>query len=110
MGMPIWWMMYQEAKSIGKKVLAAGVVLLMLVMISKTGSRGALISFAVLMLVVFLRVSLLGKMKLVIGGFVLLALLVAIMPGRLLRRYQTLGEDIEPVGLVGQDYDVQMMT
>ena len=39
--MPLWGAMLLDTKSIVKKAFAAGVMFLMLIMVSKTGSRGA---------------------------------------------------------------------
>ena len=106
LGMPLWWMMLETTGSIVKKAFSAAVLFLMLIMISKCGSRGAMISFIAVVLVVFLRASIMSKMKLIIGGFVILAILVALMPGRLLRRYTTFSEDQdEGTYVVGDDYD-----
>jgi O-antigen ligase len=109
MALPLWWLVYEESKAIGKKVAAAGIMFLMLLTISKCGSRGALITITVLVLLVFVRTSIMGKTKLLIGGTALLALLVALMPGRLIRRYQTLTDDSEQtVVMGGDDVDVRM--
>jgi O-antigen ligase len=110
MGLPIWWFILQESQALGKKVFAAGSLFLMLIIISKCGSRGALITIVALTGLVFLRASIMGKMKLVVGGLAIIAILVAMMPGKLLRRYRTLGEDEEPVTVMSDDYDAAMET
>jgi O-antigen ligase len=102
-GIPLWALVFMDAKSPIKKVFASGVMFLMLVMISKTGSRGALIAFAGLVLSAFLRASIMGKMKLIVGGVLIMAIIVALMPGRLLRRYSTLTEDADTATIVSDD-------
>ena len=109
LGMPLWGMVLLDTKSLVKKVFAAGVMLLMLVMVSRTGSRGALIAFGALILVVFLRASLMGRLKLIIGGFLLMAILIATMPGKLIRRYTTFSEESEPAVISSdEDYDAAL--
>ena len=110
MGLPIWFVIFQEWQAIGKKVAAAGILFLMLLMISKCGSRGAMITIIVLVLVMFIRASIMGKMKIAICGLALVAVIVAFLPGRLIRRYKTMTtEDSEQVAS-GDDYDPAMAT
>src|SRR5215471_16548195 len=87
LGMPLWWMFLLDSAGAAKKVFASAIMFFMLVMVSKCGSRGALIAFAVTALCVFMRAPLLGKLKLVVGGVVIMAIVIGMMPGRLLRRY-----------------------
>jgi hypothetical protein len=109
LGLPLMWVVFNETKSIGVKVFSSGVMFLMLLMISKCGSRGALITMVVVVLTVFLRASLMGKTKLLIGGALLIAILVGTMPGKLLRRYKTMGqEDDDQVTMAGDDYDAAL--
>jgi O-antigen ligase len=110
MGLPLWFAMVQEWKSGLKKLAGAGVVFLMLLMISKCGSRGAMITMVVLVLMMFIRASAMGKMKLLMAGIVLFGIIVTFLPGRLLRRYQTMNTDDSEQGMVvsGDDYDAQM--
>jgi O-antigen ligase len=106
-GMPLIWLMFLDTKSPVKKLMAFGAMFLMLIMVSKTGSRGALIAFTGLVFVAFMRSSIMGKLKMVVAGAVLMAIIVGLMPGRLLRRYTTLTEDSDaPTGIVSpDDYD-----
>ena len=109
LAMPLWWMILLDSPSVPKKAFAAGVMLLVLVVVSKTGSRGALIGFAVLVFAIFLRAPIMGKMKLIVGGGVLLAVIVVTMPGRLLRRYTTISEEQESPLLSSEaDYSAAM--
>lgn len=103
LGLSLWLLMYLNAKSGLGKSFAAGVMLLMLFTISKTGSRGALIAFGTLGLSVFLRSSAAGKMRLVLGVAVLLVLIVGTMPKKLLNRYRTLGDDQEEISASSED-------
>ena len=93
LGLALWWLVFQNARSGPMKVLAAIVMLFMVITISKTGSRGALIGFAVLIASIFFRSSIAGKLKIIIGGFILLVFLVTTMPKKLLNRYATLTEE-----------------
>lgn len=93
LGLSLWWLLLLNARSGLAKTFAAGVMLVMLFTISKTGSRGALVAFAVLILCIFLRSTPAGKIKMVVGTVVLLAVIVGTMPKRLLNRYRTLAED-----------------
>jgi O-antigen ligase len=93
LGIPLWWLMYRQSTSFVKKSISVGVMSLMLLMISKCGSRGALITVGVVVLIVFLRASIIGKTKLLVGGTVFTMLLVAITPTKLLMRYRTITAD-----------------
>lgn len=107
LGMPLWGAMLLDTKSIVKKAFAAGVMFLMLIMVSKTGSRGALIAFAALVLTVFLRASVMDKLKLILVGCLVLGIVISLMPGKLLRRYTTFtGSDNEEIVVTNDsDYD-----
>jgi O-antigen ligase len=110
LGMPLWGMMLLDTKSLVKKAFAAGVMFLMLMMVSKTGSRGALIAFGALVLTVFLRASLMDKLKLIIVGCVVLGIVIELMPGKLIRRYTTYtGAEKEEVTTADpSDYDAEL--
>jgi len=89
LGMPFWWAIYSNSRSLFPKLLGAGSLLLMMYVISKTGSRGALVSVAVIVLFMFLRATMIGKLKLILLGTVTLVAAVALLPGGLKQRYQT---------------------
>jgi O-antigen ligase len=112
MGLPLAWLMIQESKSAINKAAAGGMIFVMLLMISKCGSRGALITLLVLLLVIFFRASIMGKTKLVMAMVALCAILLALMPGKLLRRYKTLDEADEQTYVAGKvtDYDEELET
>ena len=93
LGMCLWILMYNNAKSALGKIFASGVLVLMLFTIAKTGSRGAMIAFGVLVLGIFLRASAAGKMKIVIGSVVMTVVLAGTMSKKLMNRYRTLAED-----------------
>src|SRR4051794_1630609 len=73
-GMPLWGYKLSSTQSGGKKVFCIGVLLLMLLTVFRTGSRGAMIGFVVMGLFMFLRASMMGKLQMVFG-VVLLSLL-----------------------------------
>lgn len=110
LGMPLWGMMLLDTKSFVKKVFAACVMFLMVVMVSKTGSRGALIAFGALVLTVFLRASLMDRLKLIVVGGLVLGIVVGLMPGKLLRRYSTFNgaENEDVVVADSSDYDAAL--
>jgi hypothetical protein len=89
LGMPFWWALYMSFRSPVAKLLAACFLALMLYVVGKTGSRGALVSVAVIVAFMFARASVVGKMKLMVSAAVLLILAVLILPGGLKARYQT---------------------
>jgi hypothetical protein len=93
LGLPLWGLVLLNGKSAPIKAFAAVVMVAMLFTASKTGSRGALIGFGVLLLCVFWRSTAAGKLRIVIGGTVLLMAIAGTMPKRLLNRYATLSEE-----------------
>ena len=99
LGLSVWLLLSLNAKSGLFKATAGLVMLIMLFTVTKTGSRGALIAFGVLVLCIFLRSTSAGKMKIIIGGGVLLAVIVGTMPKRLLNRYRTLAEAQDAVAV-----------
>ena len=66
-GLPIWGAMMVISKSFPGKVFAAGVVLLILATTFRTGSRGAMIAFLAMILLLFLRASIMGKMQIMLA-------------------------------------------
>jgi O-antigen ligase len=110
LGMPLWGTMLLDTKSFMKKVFAAGVMFLMLVEVSKTGSRGAMIAFGALVLTVFLRAGLMDKLKLVLVGCLVLGIVISLMPGKLLRRYSTFSAPEKEETVVADDssYDPEL--
>lgn len=93
LGIPLWGLALLNAKTAVTKAFAAGAMVAILLTASKTGSRGALVGFGVLLLSVFWRSSAGGKLKIVIGGAILLMAIAGAMPKKLLSRYATLSEE-----------------
>jgi hypothetical protein len=111
MGLPLVWLMFQESGNGLKKLMAGGMMFLMLLMMSKCGSRGALVTIAVLFGLAFLRASIMDKTKLMLSVVGIVVVLLALMPGKLIRRYKTLDETEDQQSFVaGQDdsYDERM--
>lgn len=96
LGMPFWWALFSNFRSLLAKLLALFSLASMLYVIGKTGSRGALISLLVIAGLMFVRASVVGKMKLLVGAGVLLALAVLTLPAGLRARYQTFFSQDEP--------------
>lgn len=89
LGMPFWWAIYASSRSLLFKLFSAGSLTAMMYVIGKAGSRGALISIVVILGFMFLRASVVGKMKLLFGAGTLLLVAVLLLPGALRARYQT---------------------
>jgi O-antigen ligase len=104
LGLPLWAATMLMSKSLAGKAFAAGAMVLILVTTFRTGSRGAMIGFVAMLLVVFLRAPVLGKLKIVIAGVVFLGLVFTTMPGRLIARYKTVAdEEVDDSGEMGAD-------
>jgi O-antigen ligase len=104
-GIPFWLAIGKRSASpIGK--LAAGIVLLLMgYIIAKTGSRGALISFAVLYLVLLHHASAMGKAGLLLVGSLSMCVALAFLPSALKDRYKTIfSEDAPEVVEVGEEH------
>ena len=99
LGLPLWGVMMAIAKSPVSKAFAVGVMVLILATTFRTGSRGAMIGFLALVLIVFLRAPMLGKLKIILAGVLFLGIVMTTMPGKLIARYKTVAdEDASDVG------------
>jgi len=104
-GIPFWIAVAKRSASPIGKLLAACVLLLMVYLISKTGSRGALISFAALYLVLLYHASAAGKAGLLLAGSLSLCAALAFLPSSLKDRYKTLfSQDRPEVQEPSEDY------
>lgn len=92
-GLPLWASKFGSSDSPFKKAFAVGVMLAMLLTVFRTGSRGAMIAFAVMALFMFLRATVMGKLQMVLGLIFLIGLVTLTMPGRLVSRYKTITSD-----------------
>ena len=95
-GIPFWMAMAKRSSSIIGKILSAAVALVMVYIISKTGSRGALISFGALYLVMLYHATAIGKAGLLLVGSLSLCAAIAFLPSNLKDRYRTLFSQDEP--------------
>jgi O-antigen ligase len=93
LGLPLWAATMLMSKSLAGKAFAAGSTVLILVTTFRTGSRGAMIGFLAMLLVVFLRAPILGKLKIIMAGVLFLGLVLTTMPGRLIARYKSVAEE-----------------
>ncbi|MCX6626475.1 MAG: hypothetical protein NTW28_02425, partial [Candidatus Solibacter sp.] len=93
LGLPLWGAMMAIAKSLPGRVFAAGVIVLILATTFRTGSRGAMIGFVAMLLVVFLRASIIGKVRIILAGVLFLGIVLTTMPGKLIARYKTVADD-----------------
>jgi hypothetical protein len=89
LGMPFVWACYSQGRSMVGKIFGALALLLMLYVISRTGSRGALISIVLIVTCMFLRSSLLGKIEVAIGVGLMMLVAVLTLSSDLKARYQT---------------------
>jgi putative inorganic carbon (hco3(-)) transporter len=93
LGLPLWGIMMAITKSPVSKLFAVGVMVLILATTFRTGSRGAMIGFLAMILIVFLRASMLGKLKIIFAGVLFLGMVMTTMPGKLISRYKTVAEE-----------------
>jgi O-antigen ligase len=89
LGLPLWGAMMAISKTLPGKVFALGVMVLILATTFRTGSRGAMIGFLVMIMVLFLRVPVMNKMQIIMAGVIFLGVVVTTMPGKLISRYKT---------------------
>jgi O-antigen ligase len=76
-------------------------MVLILVTTFRTGSRGAMIGFVAVLLVVFLRAPVMGKLKIILAGVLFLGIVLTTMPGRLIARYKTVADEEGDVAEMG---------
>jgi O-antigen ligase len=93
LGLPLWGALMVISKSLPGKALAAGVMVMILATTFRTGSRGAMIGFIAMLLVVFLRAPVMGKLKIILAGVLFLGIVLTTMPGSLIARYKTVAEE-----------------
>jgi hypothetical protein len=93
LGLPLWGVMMVLSKGLPGKVFAMGVMVLILATTFRTGSRGAMIGFVVMLLVVFLRAPIMGKMQIMLAGILFLGIVMTTMPGKLIARYKSVAQD-----------------
>jgi len=104
MGIPFWLAMSKRSSSLMGKLAAGAVLVIMVYIIAKAGSRGALISFAVLYLAMLYHASAIGKAGLLLAGSLSLCAALAFLPSALKDRYKTLfSEDKPEIEDVGED-------
>lgn len=93
LGLPLWGAIMVNSKSQQGKVFAMGVMGLILVTTFRTGSRGAMVGLVAMLLVVFLRAPIIGKLKIILAGVLFLGIVATTMPGRLISRYKTIADE-----------------
>ena len=92
-GMPLWIAKISETDLPFKKAFGFGVIVLMLLTVFRTGSRGAMIGFAVMALFVFLRASVMAKGQMILAFILFFGFILVAMPGKLVSRYKTVASD-----------------
>ena len=94
LGMPYWlFMALRRGRVPFLRILAVICMLVMLIVLLKTGSRGGLMTFAALSLVIFLFASMANKLKLAAGLVLLVAICLPLLPQSLRDRYRTVYSD-----------------
>jgi hypothetical protein len=93
LGLPLWGVVMVNTQLLPRKVFAMGVMVLILATTFRTGSRGAMIGFLAMLLVVFLRSSIMSKMQIIVAGVFFLTIVLTTMSGKLISRYKTVAED-----------------
>jgi O-antigen ligase len=96
MGLPLWGAMMVLSKSHAGKVFAMGVMILILATTFRTGSRGAMIGFMAMLLMVFLRAPIMRKLQIMLAGVLLLGITLTTMPGKLISRYKSVAIEEDP--------------
>ncbi len=99
MSLPLWWYVATRPRRLAKRISAQLASLVIFVTIAKTGSRGALIATAGLLLVLFLRSSLKQKVQLLAAGVIVIALAAVMLPSTLKQRYFTFFRAPESSGM-----------
>jgi O-antigen ligase len=95
-GLPCLGLMFADSRA-GKfrKLLVGAMIVGALMVLLRTGSRGGLIGLVVVVFCVFLRVSLPQKVLMVLALGVLVAIVGALLPDVVERRYATIFSDAE---------------
>jgi O-antigen ligase len=96
LGIPFWLAISKRSSSPMVKLLSGCVLLLMVYIIAKTGSRGALVSFGVLYLVLLYHASAIGRAGLLLAGSLFLCAAIAFLPSALKDRYKTIFSEDKP--------------
>ena len=94
-GMPLWWLMARRTNSAIKKIFAGGVMLLIMSMIAKTGSRGAVVAIVVVGFVLFVRSEMVDKLKIALAIIAVTVIAAMTLPNALKARLTTLVEHRE---------------
>jgi O-antigen ligase len=90
-GLPFWWFMARDPGRKGFRFALAVIFLgFILVVLAKTGSRGGLAAFIVMLMLAFWRASARGKLGLIVGCAVMGLLGVALVPRALTQRYTSI--------------------
>ena len=101
LGLPLWGVMMVNAKELPGKVFAMGVMVVILATTFRTGSRGAMIAFVAMLLVVFFRAPVMGKMQIILAGILFLGIVLTTMPGKLISRYKTIADEEVDISEMG---------
>jgi O-antigen ligase len=92
-GLPLWGAIMLNAKTFPGKAASFFVTILMLGTTFRTGSRGAMIAFVAMFLVLFLRATVIAKVRMILVGVLFAGILVTTMPGNLIARYKTITDE-----------------
>jgi O-antigen ligase len=90
LGLPCLWLMIADSRANKlRKLIISVLLVLALLTLARTGSREGMIGLITLCMVVFFRASLGGKVKLIVGLFLVVTLLTVTLPRSLKQRYLT---------------------
>jgi O-antigen ligase len=103
MGLPIWWYFASRASKYAVKVIYWACTIPILLAFGKTGSRGGMVAFGVVLLASFLRLSAMKKVLFTFGSVILLAGLYATLPPYLKVRYFTIFAAKEAARTLGDE-------
>jgi O-antigen ligase len=93
-GLPfVLYILFDGKTNLFLRLLSLPLAILLMVAVLKTGSRGALIAIAILIVVVFFKSSAGMKLSIVVGCIFFVGLFAAVVPSSLRARYMTILSD-----------------
>src|SRR5262249_21977419 len=96
MGLPFWVLMARNPRRTPfRKVIPLIFTIIVLIVLAKTGSRGAFLTFCVLYLIVFWNASVGGKLSLAITAVAIAGLAYQFLPRSVIKRYVTVSSQSE---------------
>lgn len=96
LGLPLLWLLAVSGSAgIIRKMVVYPIMVFAFTALVRTGSRAGMMALGVLSIIIFLRSSAAGKLKVVAAALVLMAALVVFVPRSLLHRFNTIFQGTE---------------